>query len=197
MSAPCAKMLMARPIRAAKNMCRAFQAYLISLARQEKTGGFATGILFANHINARYGNASREGTAMAPPILELKTPWPLVNVEEENCELVVSFHAEAFLWPAVEELGKTLLSLVDETDGGQFVLDLGNVESFSGVGLEKLVLLNKKLAAYGRRLVIKNAAPKVLKAFSARGLIGVLPCARPEEGRLTLTVQVSNRCTGG
>jgi hypothetical protein len=181
-----------------ENTCRAFQAYLISLARQEKTAGFATGILFANHIHARYGNdASREDTAMAPPILELKTPWPLVNVEEENCELVVSFHAEAFLWPAVEELGKILLSLVDETDGGQFVLDLGNVDSFSGVGLEKLVLLNKKLAVYGRRLMIKNAGPKVLKAFSARGLIGVLPCTRVEEGRLTLTVQLSNPCTGG
>ena len=55
---------------------------------------------------------------MELPILELKAPWPLVNVEEEDCELVVNFHPEAFLWPAVEEVGITLLCLVDETDGG-------------------------------------------------------------------------------
>jgi hypothetical protein len=113
----------------------------------------------------------REELAVQPPILELKTPWPLVNVEEENCELVVSFHPEAFLWPSIEEAGKILLSLVDETDDGQFLLDFGNVDRLTGVGLEKLVLLNKRLETKGRRLKIKNVGPDLLKVFSARGVI--------------------------
>src|SRR5215467_11194566 len=99
---------------------------------------------------------------MQPQILELKIPWPLVNVEEANRELVVSFHSEAFLWPAVEEVGITLLCLVDETDGEQLILDFDNVDRVSGVGLQKLVGLSKKLQAHGRRLRIKNAGQDLL-----------------------------------
>jgi MFS superfamily sulfate permease-like transporter len=95
------------------------------------------------------------------PILELKTPWPLVNVEEDEGELVVRFHSDAFLWPAVDEVGQILLSLVDETDGGPFVLDFGNVDRVSGIGLEKLVRLNRKLAARGGRLAVRNAGSEL------------------------------------
>jgi anti-anti-sigma regulatory factor len=100
---------------------------------------------------------------MAPQILELKTPWPLVNVEEENGELVVSFHSESFLWPSIEEVGKTLLSLVDETEKDPFFLDMGNVDHFSGLALDKLVHLNNKLKIAGRRLVLKNVTPHLME----------------------------------
>jgi len=103
---------------------------------------------------------------MEPQILELKTPWPLVNVEEENGELVVSFHPESFLWPSIEEVGKTLLSLVDETEEDPFFLDLGNVDQFSGVALDKLVLLNDKLKIGGRRLVLKNVTYNLMEMLA-------------------------------
>src|SRR5438128_1579309 len=109
---------------------------------------------------------------METPILELKVPWPLVNVEEENCELVVSFHAEAFLWPAVEEVGSVLLSLVDETDGAQFILNFGNVEHVTGVGVQKLVRLTRKLQSSGRRLLIKNVGQSLVNNFLEKGLTG-------------------------
>jgi hypothetical protein len=107
------------------------------------------------------------GSPMETPILELKTPWPLVNVEEKNGELAVSFHPDAFRWPCVEEVGGILLSLVDETVGSPFYLDFSNVECLTGLGLEKLALLNKQLHAAGSRLVIKNVATNVMKAFAA------------------------------
>jgi MFS superfamily sulfate permease-like transporter len=91
------------------------------------------------------------------PILEMKTPWPLVNVEEEDGELVVHFHAEAFLWPTVEEVGRILLTLVDETEGSSLVLDFGAVDRVSGIGLEKLARLHRKLAMQGGKLAIRNA----------------------------------------
>jgi anti-anti-sigma factor len=104
-------------------------------------------------------------------ILELKTPWPLVNVEEEDGDLVVRFKAESFLWPSVDEVGNTLLELADETEDCRFVLDFSNIDYLTGVGLEKLVHLHKKLQSNGRRLIIKNVDPLVLKIFSLTGLI--------------------------
>ena len=103
---------------------------------------------------------------MEPPIVELKTPWPLVNVEEKDGELVVSFHPEAFLWPSVEEMAMNLFSLVDETDGGHFVLDFGNVDYVTGVGVEKLVILNKRLRSNGSRLIIQNVSAHLAKIFA-------------------------------
>ena len=104
------------------------------------------------------------------PIVELKTPWPLVNVEEENGELVVRFHSESFLWPSVDEVGRTLFDLVQETEGCQFILDFANVDYLTGVGLEKLVLLNRKLHATGRRLIIKNVGTHLMTILSVTGL---------------------------
>ena len=123
---------------------------------------------------------------MQPQILELKTPWPLVNLEEEDGELVVSFHPEAFLWPAVEDVGNTLLGLVNETDGGQFILDFGYVDYLSGVGLEKLVVLNRKLQCHGRRLVIKNVGANLLKVFSIAGLTRDFAIYAPGTNRLAV-----------
>jgi anti-anti-sigma factor len=114
--------------------------------------------------------SSLEDSSMELPILELKTPWPLVNVEEENGELVVRFHAEGFLWPSVDEVGQILFGLVEETEGCPFVLDFSNVDYLTGIGIEKLVLLNKKLQTHGGRLTIKNVSPHLVKIFSITGL---------------------------
>src|SRR5690242_10331017 len=107
---------------------------------------------------------------MDMPILELKAPWPLVNVEAEDCELVVSFHPEAFLWPVVEEVGSVLLSLVDETEDAHFILSFGNVDRMTGVGLRKLIRLSEKLQSHGRRLLIKNVCSDLANHLSINGL---------------------------
>jgi anti-anti-sigma factor len=162
-------------------------------SQQGNIAVFATGILFAVKITpamsmtwAHDVSLSREDTAMQLQILEMKTPWPLVNLEEEEGELVVSFHPEAFLWPAVEDVGTTLLGLVNETDGGQFILDFDHVDYLSGVGLEKLVVLNKKLQCHGRRLMIKNVGPNLLKVFSIAGLTRDFAISAPGAHRLTV-----------
>jgi hypothetical protein len=123
---------------------------------------------------------------MQPEILELKAPWPLVNVEVADRELVVSFHPEAFLWPAVEEVGVTLLCLVEETDGEQLVLDFDNVERVSGVGLQKLVRLNDKLQTNGRRLRIKNAGQELVGNLADKGLTGEFALSANKARRLTV-----------
>ncbi len=106
---------------------------------------------------------------LSSEILELKTPWPLVNVEEENGDIVVRFHAEGFLWPCVEEVGRALSSLLDETEG-PFVLDFAHVTHMTGAGLEKLVRLNMRLDDKAGKLVIKNVAPNLMNIFSVTGL---------------------------
>jgi anti-anti-sigma regulatory factor len=123
---------------------------------------------------------------MEMPILEMKTPWPLVNVEEECGELVVRFHHEAFLWPSIEEVGRTLLCLIDETDGGPFLLDFGNVDHVTGFGMEKLVLVSKMLAARGRRLVLRNVGPNLMKLFSAPALAREFEIKSSDDYRLTV-----------
>ena len=119
------------------------------------------------------------------PIVELKTPWPLVNVEEENGELVVRFHAESFLWPSVEEVGRILFDLAQETENCPFVLDFSNVDYLAGVGLEKLVRLNSKLQATGRRLIIKNVDTHLLTILSLTGLTRDFDINPIEEFHLT------------
>ena len=104
------------------------------------------------------------------PICEWKTPWPLVNMEEEDGELVVRFHEDAFLWPAVEEVGRTLLSLVDETEASPLVLDFGNVVRVGGMGLEKLAHLHRKLETRGGNLAFRNVDSPLRQRLSlARG----------------------------
>jgi anti-anti-sigma factor len=107
---------------------------------------------------------------MEVPILEIKTPWPLLNMEEKNGELAVSFHPDAFTGTAVWEVGLTLAQLVDEIDGCPFFLDFRNVDYLSGVGLEKLIFLNKRLQKEGRRLTIRNVGPNLMEVFSLTGL---------------------------
>jgi anti-anti-sigma factor len=116
------------------------------------------------------GAGQREDATMNWEILELKTPWPLVNVEEEDGQLVVRIHAEGFLWPSVDEIGTTLLKLVDEVDGDPFVLDFSNVDYMTGAGLEKLVHLHNKLQKDGRQLMINNVNPCIVHIFAITGL---------------------------
>ena len=119
------------------------------------------------------------------PIVELKMPWPLVNVEDDDGELVVRFHAESFLWPSVDEVGRTLLELTAETGDCQFVLDFTNVDYLTGVGLEKLVLLNRELQATGRRLIIKNVSAQLVRLLALTGLTSDFDINPVAEYRLT------------
>ncbi len=99
--------------------------------------------------------------------------------------LSCDFHAESFLWPAVDEVGRTLLELADETGDCQFVLDFATVDYLTGVGLEKLVLLNRELQATGRRLVIKNVSTQLVRLLSLTGLTSDFDINPVEEYRLT------------
>lgn len=119
------------------------------------------------------------------PIMELKTPWPLVNVEDDNGELVVRFHAESFLWPSADEVGKALMELAQETEDCQFILDFGNVDYLTGVGLEKLVHLNRELRSTGRRLIIKNVSKPLVRLLSLTGLTSEFDVNPVEEYRVT------------
>ena len=119
------------------------------------------------------------------PIVELKTPWPLVNVEDDDGELVVRFHADSFLWPSVEEVGRALLEVAQETDDCQFALDFANVDYLTGAGLEKLVLLNRELRNTNRRLIIKNVCKPLVRLLGLAGLDGEFDINPAEEYRLT------------
>jgi anti-anti-sigma factor len=107
---------------------------------------------------------------MEQQILEFKTPWPLMNVEDVAGELIVSFHPESFLWPAVEEIGIALDKLLEELEDCRFILDFANVDYLSGMGLEKLIHLHSQLKTKGQRLALKNVSPVLLKLFHAAGM---------------------------
>jgi anti-anti-sigma factor len=125
------------------------------------------------------------GFDMDWPMMELKMPWPLVNVEDDNGELVVRFHSEGFLWPSVDEVGKVLMELARDTDDCQFILDFGNVDYLTAIGLEKLVHLNRELKNTGRRLIIKNVSKPLVKLLSLTGLTSEFDVNPVEEYRVT------------
>lgn len=119
------------------------------------------------------------------PIVELKTPWPLVNVEDDNGELVVRFHADSFLWPSVEEVGRALFEVAQETEDCQFILDFGNVDYLTGAGLEKLVHLHNELKLTGRRLIIKNVCEPLVRLLALASVSELFEINPAEEYRLT------------
>jgi anti-anti-sigma factor len=79
-------------------------------------------------------------------------------------------HLEA---PSVEALGEHLLALADRL-GGRLEVDLGNVRSLSDTCLGKLIALDRRLRAAGRRLALLHVPPAVYEVFEVTHLTGVL-----------------------
>jgi anti-anti-sigma factor len=62
-------------------------------------------------------------------------------------------------------IGERLCRLAEEVGGRQLLLNLGNVEHLSSVGLSQLITCHKKMRAAGGRLVLCNLNPPLTEIF--------------------------------
>jgi anti-anti-sigma factor len=67
--------------------------------------------------------------------------------------------------PTAHAIGERLAHLADEAGRDQLLLNLGNVEHMSSVGLSNLISCHKKLQAAGGRLVLCNLNPTMEEVF--------------------------------
>jgi anti-anti-sigma factor len=73
-----------------------------------------------------------------------------------------------------------LLSSVVELQQRQLILDFGNVEFLTSLGLAMLLTLRKRLAEGGRRLALLNLQPDIYEVFSVTRLNTVFDVRQPE-----------------
>jgi anti-anti-sigma factor len=74
----------------------------------------------------------------------------------------------------VEALAEQLLTLAERVKGGRLEVDLAQVESLSDVCLGKLIALDRRLRALGRRLVLLDVPSAIYEVFEVTHLTGVL-----------------------
>ena len=84
---------------------------------------------------------------------------------------VVKFKDHKVMDPArIEILGKELLSLVDEDDQENMVINFENVSFFSSGAINKLIVLEKRVRARGGKIRLSNLRPEVRDLFSYTNL---------------------------
>ena len=67
---------------------------------------------------------------------------------------------------AIEELGEELFSLVETENRKQLLLNFTGVEFLSSAALNKLIILDKKVKAYGGRLKMCQVRPEIAEIFA-------------------------------
>jgi len=73
-----------------------------------------------------------------------------------------------------DELFEQLTSLVESSNEGKFVLDVGAIQYFASAALGKLVSLNRKARSADARLVVCNVTPSVARILEVTHLADVL-----------------------
>lgn len=87
---------------------------------------------------------------------------------------VVKFKDKKVMDPTrIEILGKELLSLVDDDDSENVVINFENVSFFSSSAISKLILLEKRMRARGGQIRLSNLRPEVRDLFSYTNLDSV------------------------
>lgn len=93
----------------------------------------------------------------------------LDNVKEVA---VVKFKDQKVMDPGrIEQMGKELLTLVDDgDDSGNVLINFENVNFFSSAAINKLIVLEKRIRARGGQIRLSNLRPEVKDLFSYTNL---------------------------
>lgn len=79
-------------------------------------------------------------------------------------------------------LGQELLSLAEKDGPGRILVNLGNVRFLSSSAINKLIVLDQRLAAGGGELKLSNLNPEVEEVFNITQLDSVFDiCASEDE----------------
>jgi len=79
---------------------------------------------------------------------------------------VVRFRDRKILDAAsIQELGEELFALIEQQDRKSLLLSFSNVEFLSSAALNKLIIMDKKVKAFGGQLKFSDLKPEILEVF--------------------------------
>jgi anti-sigma B factor antagonist len=116
------------------------------------------------------------------------TPQPRrrrLEVEDIGDITVVNFLDKKILDDQnIQIIGEQLLGLVEELGRQKILLNFGNVEFLSSAALGKLIVLNRKLADVGGKLVLCNIDRNIYDVFEITRLNKVFTITKDEQSGL-------------
>ena len=90
-----------------------------------------------------------------------------LDLENLQKVAIVKFKDHKVMDPArIEQMGAELLSLLDDEDNEDLVVNFENVSFFSSAAINKLIVLEKHIRARGGEIRLTNLQPEVRDLFS-------------------------------
>ena len=89
-----------------------------------------------------------------------------IEISEVGDVTVVRFRDRKILDAAsIQELGEELFALIEQQDRKSLLLSFSNVEFLSSAALNKLIIMDKKVKAFGGQLKFSDLKPEILEVF--------------------------------
>lgn len=119
-----------------------------------------------------------------------KRPW---DVEEIDGLTVINFAGRKILdEPNIHIIGEDILELVNDPNHKCILLDFSRVDSLSSAALDRMITLQKKLAALNGKLVLTGLNQQIVDALTITKTDKVLPVANSiAEARALFGIQQS------
>ena len=94
-----------------------------------------------------------------------------VELDQRDGVAVVRFKDEKVMDPErIEQLGQELLSIAEDHEGPMLRIDFERVRFFSSAAINKLIVLEKRMGAAGKKLQLNNLQTEVRDLFSFTNL---------------------------
>lgn len=94
-----------------------------------------------------------------------------VELDQQDGVAIVRFKDEKVMDPErIEQLGQELLSIAEDHDGSLLMIDFDRVRFFSSAAINKLIVLEKRIGASGKRMRLSNLQSEVRDLFSFTNL---------------------------
>ena len=94
-----------------------------------------------------------------------------VELKQQDGVAVVRFKDEKVMDPErIEQLGQELLSIAEDHEGPLLMIDFDRVRFFSSAAINKLIVLEKRVGASGKRMQLSNLQSEVRDLFSFTNL---------------------------
>lgn len=104
-----------------------------------------------------------------------------LDIRQRGDVTVVSFLDKKILDESnIDEIGRELLGLVEESSQIKLLLDFANVQYLSSAALGKLITLNKRVAEDSGKLVLCSIRPQIYEVFQITKLNKVFDIADDE-----------------
>ncbi len=89
-----------------------------------------------------------------------------IEISEVGDVTVVRFRDRKILDAAsIQELGEELFALIEQQDRKSLLLSFSNVEFLSSAALNKLIIMDKKVKAFGGQLKFSDLKQEILEVF--------------------------------